>query len=267
MILFHSCLVHASTSNLSPWNRVSVYLSLCAVSNHIRRFKRPEYIAHRDFTPIECLPDDCLLKDYDVAVPWKDGTPASALVPGGLAIARTGDELQYVEEEELAALITALHRTAQRLLPVVLVGGWSAATPRPNGTRQILRGAAVRLSRDRTASRTCGANWRSRSPSRRKAWQCEEAALQLIVQETRGYPYFLQEWGKHAWDIATASPITRHDVALASKEAVAALDESFFRVRFDRLTPAEKSIPARDGGARTRAASFGRHRGQSSIAR
>ena len=52
MILFHSCLVHASTANLSPWNRVSVYLSLCAVSNHIRRFKRPEYIAHRDFTPI-----------------------------------------------------------------------------------------------------------------------------------------------------------------------------------------------------------------------
>jgi ectoine hydroxylase len=80
MILFHSCLVHASTSNLSPWNRVSVYLSLCAVSNHIRRFKRPEYIAHRDFTPIECLPDDCLLVDYPVEVPWKSGMPASALV-------------------------------------------------------------------------------------------------------------------------------------------------------------------------------------------
>jgi ectoine hydroxylase len=72
MILFHGCLVHASTSNLSPWNRVSVYLSLCAVSNHIRRFKRPEYIAHRDFTPIQCLPDDCLLKHYDVQLPWKD---------------------------------------------------------------------------------------------------------------------------------------------------------------------------------------------------
>lgn len=79
MILFHSCLVHASTSNLSPWNRVSVYLSLCAVSNHIRRFKRPEYIAHRDFAPIECLPDDCLLKPYPVDLPWKDGVPASAL--------------------------------------------------------------------------------------------------------------------------------------------------------------------------------------------
>jgi ectoine hydroxylase len=78
MILFHSCLVHASTSNLSPWNRVSVYLSLCAVSNHIRRFKRPEYIAHRDFTPIECLPDDCLRKEYDVALPWKSGAPQGA---------------------------------------------------------------------------------------------------------------------------------------------------------------------------------------------
>jgi ectoine hydroxylase len=79
MILFHGCLVHASTSNLSPWNRVSVYLSLCAVSNHIRRFKRPGYIAHRDFTPIQCLPDDCLVKHYDVALPWKNGTPAEEL--------------------------------------------------------------------------------------------------------------------------------------------------------------------------------------------
>ena len=79
MILFHGCLVHASTSNLSPWNRVSVYLSLCAVSNHIRRFKRPGYIAHRDFTPIECLPDDCLLRHYEVPLPWKDGTLAEEL--------------------------------------------------------------------------------------------------------------------------------------------------------------------------------------------
>ena len=79
MILFHSCLVHASGANLSPFNRVAVYLSLCAVSNHIRRHKRPEYIAHRDFTPITCLPDDCLVKDYPVDLPWKDGVPASAM--------------------------------------------------------------------------------------------------------------------------------------------------------------------------------------------
>ena len=75
MIMFHSCLVHASSSNLSPWNRVSVYLSLCAVSNHVRRFKRPGYIAHRDFTPIKTLPDDCMMKEYPVDLPWKDGVP------------------------------------------------------------------------------------------------------------------------------------------------------------------------------------------------
>jgi ectoine hydroxylase len=79
MILFHSCLVHASSSNLSPWNRVSVYLSLCSISNHIRRHKRPEYIAHRDFTPIDCLSDDCLLSKPKVDLPWANGMPASAL--------------------------------------------------------------------------------------------------------------------------------------------------------------------------------------------
>ena len=81
MILFHSCLVHASGSNLSPWHRRTVYLSLCAVSNHIRQFKRAAYIAQRDFEPIVCLPDDCLLKEYEVALPWKHGAPEAALKP------------------------------------------------------------------------------------------------------------------------------------------------------------------------------------------
>jgi ectoine hydroxylase len=60
MILFHGCLVHASPPNISPFGRVIVYLSLCRVDNHIRQFKRAEWIAHRDFTPIEPLADDCL---------------------------------------------------------------------------------------------------------------------------------------------------------------------------------------------------------------
>jgi ectoine hydroxylase len=81
MIMFDSLLVHGSGSNLSPWDRNTVYLSLCAISNHIRQFKRPAYLAQRDFEPIECLPDDCLLKHYDVALPWIDGTPESALKP------------------------------------------------------------------------------------------------------------------------------------------------------------------------------------------
>jgi len=90
MILFHSCLVHASTSNLSPWNRVAVYLSLCAVSNHIRRHRRPEYIAHRDFSPIVCLPDDCLSRAYPVDLPWAQGMPASALQTSDVPFVGTG---------------------------------------------------------------------------------------------------------------------------------------------------------------------------------
>jgi len=60
VLMFHGNMVHASPANISPWSRVIVYLSLCAVSNHITKFKRKEWIAHRDFTPIEPLDDDCL---------------------------------------------------------------------------------------------------------------------------------------------------------------------------------------------------------------
>ncbi len=60
VLMFNCNLVHASPSNISPFDRTIVYLSLCHVDNHIRRFKRPEWIAHRDFTPIEPLDDDCL---------------------------------------------------------------------------------------------------------------------------------------------------------------------------------------------------------------
>ena len=77
-------------------------------------------------------------------------------------------------------------------------------------------------------------------PARARGVDVDEAALASIVAKTRGYPYFLQEWGKHAWDQAARSPITMEDVELASASAIAALDESFFRVRFDRLTPTEK---------------------------
>ena len=65
-------------------------------------------------------------------------------------------------------------------------------------------------------------------------------ALSAIVRRTQGYPYFLQEWGKHSWDCAEASPITAQDVDAATAQAIAELDASFFRARFDRLAPSEK---------------------------
>ena len=149
------------------------------------------------------------------------------------------DELQYVAEEQLAALITALHRCAQRRLPVTLVG---AGLPQLPGQMGRAKSYAERLfdfpevgPLSEQAARIAIAK-----PARDEGIDLDEDALRRIVEQTHGYPYFLQEWGKHAWDAASASPITRRDVEQASTTAVAALDESFFRVRFDRLTPAEK---------------------------
>lgn len=70
MLLFHSCLVHGSPPNMTPWSRVIIYLSLCAVSNHITRHHRPDFIAHRDFTPIQTLSDNCLLRSDEHGLPW-----------------------------------------------------------------------------------------------------------------------------------------------------------------------------------------------------
>ncbi len=149
------------------------------------------------------------------------------------------DELQYVEEEQLAALITALHRTAQQRLPVVLVG---AGLPQLRGRTGRAKSYAERLF-DFPEVGPLPPDAAKRAiakPAADEGIEVTPAALDRIVRETHGYPYFVQEWGKHSWDAADTSPITEEDVARASATAIAALDESFFRVRFDRLTRAEK---------------------------
>ncbi len=157
----------------------------------------------------------------------------------GTALALFIDELQYVQEPELAALITALHRGAQRRLPVVLVG---AGLPQLRGRMGNAKSYAERLFEFPEVGPLSeqAAKIAVTKPTDAQGVAVDHGALERIVQETRRYPYFLQEWGKHAWDTATASPITVQDVELASVTAVAALDEGFFRVRFDRLTPVEK---------------------------
>jgi hypothetical protein len=149
------------------------------------------------------------------------------------------DEMQYVEESQLAALISSLHRTAQRQLPVVLVG---AGLPQLPGRMGSAKSYAERLFdfpeigplSDEDAAVALV------NPARDEGVEFEPEALTKIIEATQGYPYFLQEWGKHSWAAANSSPITAEDVETASLTAIAALDESFFRVRFDRLTPSEK---------------------------
>ncbi len=139
----------------------------------------------------------------------------------------------------MAALISALHRCSQSQLPVTIVG---AGLPQLRGQMGEAKSYAERLFDFPQIGPLDGADARDAivKPAENEGVEILSAAVDLIVTETQGYPYFLQEWGKHAWNIAPKSPITEADVADASNEAIATLDESFFRVRFDRLTPAEK---------------------------
>ena len=149
------------------------------------------------------------------------------------------DELQYVPEDQLASLITALHAANQDQLPITMV---AAGLPQLVGTAGKAKSYAERLFEfvpiDRLDNEAGSAALTV--PAANEGVAYETAAVDEILRQTQGYPYFLQEWGKHSWDIADASPIEVADCQRATAEALAELDASFFRVRFDRLTPAEK---------------------------
>ena len=149
------------------------------------------------------------------------------------------DELQYVQNDQFAALISALHRCTQSSLPLTVVG---AGLPQLRGLAGNAKSYAERLFDFPMigALAASEAELAIVKPAKREGVEFTQEAVTEIVSATRGYPYFLQEWGKHAWDVADQSPITFSHVSTGSIEAIAALDESFFRVRFDRLTPAEK---------------------------
>ena len=166
-------------------------------------------------------------------------TAGQAAREADTALAIFLDELQYVAEDQLAALITALHRTSQRQLPVILVG---AGLPQLPGLMGKAKSYAERLF-DFPAIGALARDAADRAivkPAHDQGVEVTADALSEIFNKTHGYAYFLQEWGKHSWEAAEHSPITADDVATASKTAVAALDGSFFRVRFDRLTPSER---------------------------
>lgn len=149
------------------------------------------------------------------------------------------DEVQYLTDVELAALITAVHRTTQLELPIVLVG---AGLPQLPGLAGNAKSYAERLfdfpmigslnHDDATAAIAI--------PAQEHGVAYEPLALEAIVAEARGYPYFLQEWGYHAWNHASGGSITEADVASVGPLVIDQLDRNFFLVRFDRLTPREK---------------------------
>lgn len=189
-----------------------------------------------DFEPEPGLADN---GDLEHDLPVLIGAVGEAAAAAQTALVMFIDELQYVSEDELAALITALHLASQRRLPVALVG---AGLPQLRERMGKAKSYSERLFDFPVVGALTPPDARlaiSR-PLNALGVEIEQDALDLIVAATHGYPYFLQEWGKHTWDTAAGSPVTRSDVENATTAVIGALDESFFRVRFDRLTPSER---------------------------
>lgn len=157
----------------------------------------------------------------------------------GTAVAIIVDELQYMTEVEMSALIMAIHRVSQRSLPLVLIG---AGLPQLVGLAGKSKSYAERLFTypEVGALSLEDASRALQGPVATQGVAFTPEALAEVFRVTQGYPYFLQEWGYQSWNMAQESPI---DLALIQQTTIAStarLDQSFFRVRFDRLTPREK---------------------------
>jgi len=156
-----------------------------------------------------------------------------------LGIALFIDEVQYLALPDLAALIASAHKLAQKNLPFVLIG---AGLPQLAALAGEAKSYAERLFDYPRIDALPSAEARKAIvvPIEREGATIDPDAVDFIIQTTQGYPYFLQEWGYRAWDRAEVSPITLADTANARLDTLRALDASFFRVRFDRMTPREK---------------------------
>ena len=179
--------------------------------------------------------------DLEVDLPDLFQAVAEAAKERGSAIAILIDEVQYFNARELGALIMAMHKMQQRQLPVVLLG---AGLPILPGLAGESKSYAERLFAfpDIGALSQADAAKALRDPAEAADVAFGADALQEIFRLSRGYPYFLQEWGYQSWNMASASPITLNTVKRATTAVIQRLDANFFRVRYERLTPSEKNF-------------------------
>lgn len=149
------------------------------------------------------------------------------------------DEVQYLSQKDLAALIVSLHKINQANLPVLFFG---AGLPQVAALSGEAKSYAERLFHypDVGALPEVDAKAAIRQPVNDEGAIIDDAALTEIFLKTRGYPYFLQEWGHQSWNLASGNTITLHDARQAEATTLRRLDEGFFKVRFDRLTPKER---------------------------
>ncbi|MDI9329740.1 MAG: ATP-binding protein [Alphaproteobacteria bacterium] len=149
------------------------------------------------------------------------------------------DEVQYLKSRDLAALIVALHKVSQRGLPIVFFG---AGLPQVAALSGNAKSYAERLFHFPAIGplKSKDAKIAIKQPIEDARQSISDDALEEVLKDTHGYPYFLQEWGYQCWNIAKGARVEWADARTASAEATRRLDEGFFKVRFDRLTPKER---------------------------
>ncbi len=170
-------------------------------------------------------------------------TLGEAFRDDGSALVIVIDELQYLNEDELGSIIMAVHRTNQLDLPVLVVG---AGLPQLPGLAGEARSYAERLFDYPELGALTPKDARAAldAPARDAGAVFSDEALTEIFEQSLGYPYFLQEWGYHVWGSAATQRIDLDDVEAAAPLVRQQLDNNFFRVRLDRLTPKEREYMA-----------------------
>ncbi len=179
--------------------------------------------------------------DLEIDLPNLFVAIAEAAQERKAAVAVLIDEVQYFNQKELGALIMAMHKVQQRQLPLVLLGAGLPILPALAGesksyAERLFHFPEVGALSEADAARAL------QDPAQAAGISFAREALKEIFRLTNGYPYFLQEWGYQAWNLARANPITLAVVRTATSVVIPRLDQNFFRVRFDRLTPSEKKF-------------------------
>lgn len=191
-----------------------------------------------DVTPEEGTADS---GDLELDLPDLFAAVGEAAADRKTAVAVLIDEVQYCTAKELAALIMAMHRMQQRQLPVVLLGAGLPILPALAGESKSYAERLFDFPEVGPLSEADAAK-ALRDPAQAAGVRFEADALAEVFRVTKGYPYFVQEWGYQSWNAAVTPPISKEVVEHATPRVISRLDQSFFRVRFDRLTPGERKF-------------------------
>ena len=157
------------------------------------------------------------------------------------AIVFVVDEVQCLPGKDFGALIMALHRMQQERLPIGMVGAGLPILPSLAGTAKSYAERLFQFPKV-GALDPDSCDEAIRNPFREAGVEVLDDALALVRDRTKGYPYFVQEWGYQLWNRASGAPIRESDVRAVDSPALRRLDENFFRVRMERLTEGERAF-------------------------